>query len=75
LFILNRDYLSNSILSLDNWEYSLLLNWRRLDKTVTVDTSENSFFKSHIVEALDDLFPVGLEVLFIYGDDYSTSLV
>jgi hypothetical protein len=64
--ILNRAYLSNSILALDNWENSLLLNWRRFNKTMTVDSSEYTFFKSHVVEAFDDFFPIGSELFFIY---------
>lgn len=65
-FISKYTYLSNSILTLDNREDSFLLNWRRLNETVTVDSSEYSFFKSHIVEALNYIIPVGDEFFFVY---------
>lgn len=62
----SKTYLSDSILALDDGQNTLLLNWRRLNETVAIDSSEYSFFEAHVVEAFYDLFPVGLELFFIY---------
>lgn len=61
-----EDYLCDSILSLDDRKNSFLLNWRRFNKTMAIDTSEYSFFQAHIIEALDYLFPVSDEFFFFY---------
>lgn len=59
-------YLSNSILALNNGKDAFLLNWRRLNETMSIDTSEYSFFQSHIIEALDYFIPVGDEFFLFY---------
>ena len=59
-------YLCNSILALNDGKNSFLLNWRRLDETMTVDSSQYSFFKSHIVETFDYFIPVSFKFFFIY---------
>lgn len=67
-------YLCNSILALNNGKNSFLLNWRRLDETMSVDTSEYSFFQAHIIEALDDFIPVSDEFFLFYKNDENDAL-
>lgn len=70
----SRLSLSNSIVTLNDWKNTFLLNWRWLVETITINTSENFFFKTEIIEFLGRLVPVWFQVLSV-GSFLSLSLL
>ncbi|CAN7996109.1 unnamed protein product, partial [Ixodes pacificus] len=46
--------------TLDAWDDGPLLDGRRLLETIGVDASEELFSEAHVIEVVDDLFPVAL---------------
>lgn len=59
-------YLSDGIFALNDGQDSLLLDGRRVFKTVAVDASKDSLLQSHIVKLINFQIPVRFKNLFHY---------
>ena len=68
-------YLCNRVFSLNDGQDTLLLDRRWLLESVGIDTSQDFFLKSHLVEFLNFLIPVCFETFFSFLSyiDHNTS--
>jgi len=58
--------LSNGVVTLDNWQDTLLLDWGGLRETVAIDTSKDLFLQSHMIKQINFFIPIWLQVLAIF---------
>jgi len=60
-----HSYLSDCIVSLNNWKDTFTLDWRRLIKTIAVNTSKRLLFQSHIIKPINWFIPIWLQIFII----------
>lgn len=68
--------LSNGVMTLDNGQDTLLLDWGGLRETVAIDTSKDLFLQSHMIKQINFFSPIRLQVLaffFFFGESFFLS--